>query len=131
MKRNTISAKELLTTNGRIPRSVFWAFMGGMYGLFAILGLIHENIKLPEWAEMTFGFFIFSIILTGIIVQIKRWHDLDMSGWWVLVNVIPCVGILCTTIMCGMMKGTPGRNRFGDDPLGVTPPPFPPREKTA
>ena len=60
---------------------------------------------------------VFPLLLWGIIIQIKRWHDLDRSGWWVLVNLIPGLGGLYTLIMCGLIKGTSGPNKFGPDPL--------------
>lgn len=52
-------------------------------------------------------------------MQIKRWHDLDKSGWWVLINFIPIVGGLWCLVECGFLKGTVGPNRFGPDPLQV------------
>ena len=47
----------------------------------------------------------------------KRWHDRDKSGWWALMNLIPIVGTIWVLIECGFLSGTPGRNRFGPDPL--------------
>ncbi|MDB6117012.1 MAG: hypothetical protein JWO08_793 [Verrucomicrobiaceae bacterium] len=62
-------------------------------------------------------------MLLGIIIQVKRWHDLDKSGWWVLFNFLPFIGGIITFINCGCLKGTKGPNRFGDDPLALPPPP--------
>lgn len=47
---------------------------------------------------------------------VKRLHDRDESGWWSLVYFIPVV-CLWVFIKCGFLKGTPGPNRFGPDPL--------------
>ena len=49
----------------------------------------------------------------GLAVQAKRWHDLDKSAWWILINFIPIVGGLVTLVMCGFLAGTPAQNRFG------------------
>ena len=43
----------------------------------------------------------------------KRYHDLDKSGWWVLVSFIPIVGAIWILIELGLKKGTPGHNRYG------------------
>jgi uncharacterized membrane protein YhaH (DUF805 family) len=56
--------------------------------------------------------------LIGIIVQIKGWHDRDKSGWWILINLVPCIGALWTLIECGFLPGTRGDNRFGPNPRG-------------
>ena len=46
-------------------------------------------------------------------VHIKRFHDRDKSGWWVLIGLIPIIGAIWLLIELGFLKGTPGPNRFG------------------
>jgi hypothetical protein len=53
----------------------------------------------------------------GYPIIVKRWHDRDKSGWWVLIGLIPVIGGLWMIIECGFLKGTEGSNRFGPDPL--------------
>ena len=53
----------------------------------------------------------------GLAIQVKRWHDLDKSGWWAIVNLIPVIGWIWTLIQCGFMPGTKGENRFGTNPI--------------
>jgi uncharacterized membrane protein YhaH (DUF805 family) len=50
-------------------------------------------------------------------VTIKRWHDGDKSGSWVLINFIPVVGDLWSLMENGFLKSTAGDSRFGPDPL--------------
>ena len=61
-------------------------------------------------------FFIISIIylLQVFFVTHRRLHDLNASGWWQLITFIPFGQLL----MIGFIfyKGTPGPNRFGDEP---------------
>ncbi len=109
--------KDLLTTNGRIPRSTFWKFYIVVYGLLLLVGFLSESQSVPESITTILGLLMFPVLLMGIIVQIKRWHDRDKSGWWVLINFIPILGGLWSLIECGFLKGTEGQNRFGPDPL--------------
>ena len=51
----------------------------------------------------------------GFPIIVKRWHDRDKSGWWVLIGLIPVIGACWTIIECGFLKGTEGSNRFGTD----------------
>ena len=107
----------LFTTNGRIPRSTFWKFYGVLYGVLLIIGMLSDGKKVPEWAQGVMGLILLPFMVMGLIVQIKRWHDLNKSGWWVLINLIPCIGALWSLVECGFIKGTTGDNRFGPDPI--------------
>ncbi len=49
-------------------------------------------------------------------VTIKRWHDLDRSGWWALLGFIPLLGLIGQTVMFSVSKGTRGPNRYGPAP---------------
>ncbi|MBI2512119.1 MAG: DUF805 domain-containing protein [Opitutae bacterium] len=75
--------------------------LAGIGGLIAMPGLI-------------------AIGLVSLAAQVKRWHDLDRSGWMVLVSLVPIVGFLVNLICLGFLRGTAGANRFGE-PEGVAP----------
>ncbi|MFQ5760974.1 MAG: DUF805 domain-containing protein, partial [Acidiferrobacterales bacterium] len=49
----------------------------------------------------------------GVGHRRKRWHDIDMSGWWQLVNLIPVVGSFIALVANGFLPGTDGENHFG------------------
>lgn len=71
--------------------------LGGV--LLVVLGLIYLGL-----------FFI-----PGLAVQVRRFHDQDKSGWFILLGFIPYIGGLILFIfMC--IEGTRGSNRFGPDP---------------
>jgi uncharacterized membrane protein YhaH (DUF805 family) len=64
------------------------------------------------------------IVIPGYIVSVwimlagsvKRWHDLDKSGFWIFIAVLPVVGGLWEFIEAGCSRGTRGPNRYGPDP---------------
>ena len=61
------------------------------------------------------GIFFLGIIVPSIAVQVRRFHDQDKSGWFLLLSFIPYVGgIVVFIFMC--LEGTKGPNRFGADP---------------
>lgn len=51
------------------------------------------------------------------IVGIKRLHDIDRSGWWVLILYIPIYGIIWFIVEVWLEPGTDGPNRFGEEPV--------------
>jgi uncharacterized membrane protein YhaH (DUF805 family) len=59
---------------------------------------------------------ILLLALPYFIISVKRCHDLDKSGFWTLINVIPVVGHIWFLIQFGFFNGTKGQNRFGPDP---------------
>lgn len=53
----------------------------------------------------------------GLAIGVKRFHDRNKSGWWILINLVPVIGGLWYLIECGFLKGTTGPNQYGPDPL--------------
>ena len=51
-----------------------------------------------------------------IAISVKRLHDIDFRGWWVLVNLVPGIGSLVMLVVNGVVPGTQGPNRFGPKP---------------
>jgi uncharacterized membrane protein YhaH (DUF805 family) len=51
-----------------------------------------------------------------LAMQIKRWHDIGLSGWMCVLSMIPFLGII-VVLGVGLVPGTKGDNRFGRDPL--------------
>ena len=66
------------------------------------------------------GLFVLGSFIPGLAVQVRRLHDQDLSGWLVLVNLVPYLGALVMLVlMC--IKGTNGENQYGPDPLAAAP----------
>jgi uncharacterized membrane protein YhaH (DUF805 family) len=51
-----------------------------------------------------------------LAVLVKRWHDRDKSGWWVLIALVPIIGPIWQGIECFFLPGTEGSNRYGPSP---------------
>jgi uncharacterized membrane protein YhaH (DUF805 family) len=65
------------------------------------------------------GLFLLASLISVIIVSIKRWHDRDKSGWWMLITLVPIIGSIWLLIELGFLAGTPGANRFGPPPTNA------------
>jgi uncharacterized membrane protein YhaH (DUF805 family) len=55
----------------------------------------------------------------GLSVAVRRFHDRNKSGWWVLIVLVPVIGSLWFLIECGFLRGTAGPNSYGPDPLSA------------
>ncbi len=114
---------------GRISRQRYWG-VGIPLSILSICLAILLIVALPLIALTNFfspplGTFILiagyalsiPIAYVNIVLHIRRFHDRDKSGWWVLVGFIPIIGPLWLLVECGFLRGTVGANRFGEDPV--------------
>lgn len=106
----------LLDPRGRISRADFWRWgvglpLGAALLLHALLGIARVPREDAEWAVNLL------LMWPVVAVSAKRWHDRDKSGGWVLIVLVPVVGWLWALVDNGFLRGTRGRNRFGEDPL--------------
>jgi uncharacterized membrane protein YhaH (DUF805 family) len=54
------------------------------------------------------------LLLPSLAVAVRRLHDIDRSGWWILIGLVPLGGLIIL-IVFACLRGTPGTNRFGSD----------------
>ena len=107
----------LFSPHGRISRKSYWIFnlvvvLGGIVlASFTEVSPDIEHITKPQLMFMIWVFW------PSIVVQAKRWHDLNKSALWILINFIPLIGPIWALIENGFFPGTRGENRFGPDPL--------------
>jgi uncharacterized membrane protein YhaH (DUF805 family) len=101
----------------RASRSAYWYWV-----LFVSIGyLVSWFIDKVIGVPIVYVLFALAVLIPGIAVAVRRLHDLDRSGWWLLLGFIPLVGAIILLIwFC--TKGTEGPNRFGADPLAAVPP---------
>ena len=107
---------------GRSRRKEYWMFLLGVFIAAIILGIIEGVLGLSGMVGGVYGplttLLLLGIIVPSIAVQVRRFHDQDKSGWFVLLGFIPFVGgIIVLVFMC--LEGTRGPNRFGPDPKGA------------
>ena len=102
---------------GRAARSEFWWFqlfivLGGIVA--AVLDLLANSNVLG--GEPLATLFYLATIIPGLAVSVRRLHDTDSSGWWLLLGLIPLIGMI-VLIVWWCLEGSKGYNRFGADPL--------------
>lgn len=111
--------KKYAVFGGRARRKEFWMFV--LFNIIAVLatGLL-DRILHTTWNDQARTGIIsmiysWAVLLPGIAVAIRRMHDIGKSGWWVLISLIPLVGIIWYIILAAT-EGQRGDNQYGPDP---------------
>lgn len=69
-------------------------------------------------AVTLFGFLFWVVMLVPTLaVQVRRFHDQGLSGWFVLLHFVPYLGTFAVLVFM-FIKGNDGPNKFGPDPRG-------------
>ncbi|WP_299263924.1 DUF805 domain-containing protein [uncultured Psychrosphaera sp.] len=131
MNINVNMKEVLLSTSGRLSRKQYWILMLMIMSvavpLFSMFLSATVNLNYnPENNKNTDFFIIKQIVLCvlsliplwfSVVIYIKRFHDFNKTGWFTLVLFIPVVGVLISIFYLGLVRGTEGENKYGDDPL--------------
>ena len=104
--------------SGRSRRSEYWYFTL-VYLILAIIlsvldmatGLYDESIGIGVLSAI----FAIAMILPSLSVSVRRLHDTNRSGWWLLIALVPLLGAIVLLIFM-VLDSEAGANRFGPNP---------------
>jgi uncharacterized membrane protein YhaH (DUF805 family) len=115
---------------GRASRSAFWWWV-----LFQII--VESVAAILDYAIFSnlgvfYGLTALALLLPSLSVSIRRLHDTDRTGWWLLIYLIPVIGFIVLLVFF-LTDSDTGPNRYGPGPdtpqagaAAVPPPPPPP-----
>ena len=101
----------LFSLSGRLSRGRFWLGTVLALVLIGLTGLPagKTDANLSPGASLAVLVFLW----ISLAVAVKRYHDRNKSGWWVLIGLIPLIGPFWQLIELGFLPGTPSANRYG------------------
>ncbi len=103
---------------GRARRKEYWMFV--LFNIiFVIIAMILDNVLGLAWGELGYGpiylLYALFVFIPGLAVAVRRLHDINKSGWMILVSLIPIIGAIWLLVLF-VMDGTPGTNQYGPNP---------------
>ncbi len=117
---------QFLSWNGRLRRGQWieqWLFLliGNLCvgGVIAALGFASDRARNEAGSAAVGVAFLVFLAAAAVLMSfptVKRFHDLDSSGFWFLLFLIPGINVLLI-LPCMFLRGTAGSNRYGPDPL--------------
>ena len=98
---------------------MYWYAYFGLVAIFMIAEFLDSAIGTLNVRTNIglLGTIVFLLsLIPFFIIQIKRCHDRDRSGWFLLIYLIPVAGLVVFYEL-GFLNGTVGENKYGPDPL--------------
>jgi uncharacterized membrane protein YhaH (DUF805 family) len=113
----------LFSPQGRISRYQYWVQFVVPYAVLTFVAMAIDLLTGMYDATTGVGLFstLFSVLMIWpyLAIHVKRCHDRDRSGWFLLIALIPIVGGIWLFIELGCLRGSIGGNRFGPDPVAA------------
>jgi uncharacterized membrane protein YhaH (DUF805 family) len=95
--------------DGRANRPEFWWFVLANLIIQVVFNILSQAADFFLILGLIYGL---AVLVPSIAVAVRRLHDLDKSGWFLLLWLIPCVGWIILIVWYAT-EGTRGPNRFG------------------
>ena len=116
-----IALKKYAVFSGRSRRKEYWYFY--LFYILFIFVLTFIDIMIGTYdavAEIGLigGVFVLSMLIPLLAASVRRLHDTDRSGWWLLIALIPLIGAIVILVFT-LQDSKPGENQYGSNPKEV------------
>ena len=94
---------------GRARRAEYWWFTLSTVIIAVVFTVLGQASSI---FSILYLIYVLAVLVPGIAVTIRRLHDTDKSGWWILIALVPFVGgIILIVLLC--IDSTRGQNQYG------------------
>ena len=110
--------KQYAVFQGRAGREEYWRFSlihALIWLALTIIDALSGHLSVEAGVGLLSGIYCLAVLLPCIAVSVRRLHDTDRSGWWMLIGLIPVVGLILLFVFTAQ-DGRPEPNRFGASP---------------
>lgn len=114
--------REYADFDGRARRTEYWMF--SLFTMLFAFVAITVDLMIMTVAQfpvpvLTIAYYL-AMVVPSLAVSVRRLHDTDRSGAWILLNFVPFGGIALLVFFC--TEGSPMPNRYGPSPKAIAPP---------
>jgi len=101
----------------RARRKEYWMFVLFNIIISLILRLVEDltGIYPKEGIGVLEGLYGLLVLIPGIAVSVRRLHDTGRSGWWLLIGIVPIIGVIVLFVFM-VQDSQPGENQYGPNP---------------
>ena len=111
--------KKYAVFNGRARRKEYWYYVLFSLIISIVLIFIDQAIgtfDMEAGIGALSGIYALAVLIPGIAVTIRRLHDTDRTGWWILLFLIPLIGPLVLLVFM-ILDSSPDENQYGPNPV--------------
>ena len=121
--------KNYAVFSGRAGRSEYWYFVLFNF-LFAIAASIIDRLlgttlhmDMPDGQSIVVGGYVnmlygLAVLIPGLAVLARRLHDVGKTGWYILILLIPLIGIIWLLVLL-FTDSQAGDNKYGTNPKTI------------
>ena len=102
--------------SGRARRKEYWLFVLFNIIIAVVLGVIEGLVGGPGVLS---SLYILAVVIPSIAVTVRRLHDTNRCGWWLLVGLIPVVGAIVLLVFA-LQDSQAEDNQYGANPKTAT-----------
>jgi uncharacterized membrane protein YhaH (DUF805 family) len=114
--------KQYADFNGRARRKEYWMFFLINFIISFAIGFvagfisgINPESSLASAAMILPIAYTLAVLIPSIAVGVRRLHDTNRSGWWLLISLVPVIGAI-VLIVFFVQDSDPGTNQYGANP---------------
>ena len=105
--------KKYAVFTGRASRKEYWMFI--LFNVIIAMALGIVSALIGDKNGILGVIYEFAILVPLLAANVRRLHDTNRSGWWILLDLIPIIGwIWGLVLVC--LNSDPGDNKYGANP---------------
>jgi len=104
--------KQYAVFSGRARRTEYWMFV--LFNVLAAIALAIVDGLVDAKGALS-AVYSLAVLIPSLAVTVRRLHDTDRGGLWILISLIPLIGGIILLVFM-LQEGTRGDNQFGPDP---------------
>ena len=109
--------KKYTVFNGRARRTEYWMFFLFSIIIWAVLFFI--EFSLVGSPGVLANIYNLAVLIPGIAVSVRRLHNTNRSGWWLLIGLVPLIGAIFLLVFV-LQDSQPSENQYGPNPKAAT-----------
>lgn len=114
--------KKYAVFSGRARRKEYWFFI--LFNIIisivlAVIDGVTGSFSAEEGMGLLGGIYSLAVLIPSIAVSVRRLHDTERSGWWLLIALVPLIGAIVLLVFMAQ-DSKPGQNQYGANPKEAT-----------
>ncbi len=110
--------KKYAVFHGRARRKEYWYFILLSSIISAVLTIVDSltgTFSTASDVGLLGGIYLLATLVPSLAVTVRRLHDTNRSGWWILLGLLPLVGVIILIVFLAL-DGSPQINDYGASP---------------